>query len=234
MRPCWRNGVRRLHAGRFRASNTTCSPGVSPVESVGRPPALYVPMNIGMSRVADARSGPRPSANSSPGTSGPPDAPSSQARQPEGAMKSARRIRPAYNGRQLHRTVLGLETCRYSDSVTRGKRLLLRTVAGLWSIYPMSLVGSCVRASGVDPAHNPEAPSVILPDCGRGRERWADALCAQKGPVPVYLKRASKEWEYVGDYVVERSSRSHDEIRPREVQTGRPVTRVIYMRAILP
>jgi hypothetical protein len=89
------------------------------------------------------------------------------------------------------------------------------------------IVCACLRT---DPAFNPEAPHVILPGRGPKREHWAEVLGEQEGPIPVYLKRAPSRWEYVGDYEVERWSRSPEEIEEREAQTGRPVTSVIYMR----
>jgi hypothetical protein len=91
------------------------------------------------------------------------------------------------------------------------------------------IVCACLRT---DPAFNPEAPNVILPGRGRDIEHWAEVLCGQEGPIPVYLKRAPSRWEYVGDYEVERSSRSPEEIGRREAQTGRPVTSVIFMRPV--
>ena len=86
--------------------------------------------------------------------------------------------------------------------------------------------------SRTDPDYNPEAPRVILPGRGRDIEKWADVLCKQGGPVPVYLKRAPNEWEFVGDYEVESFSQLSKDIACYEIQTGRAVTRVIYMKEV--
>jgi len=93
------------------------------------------------------------------------------------------------------------------------------------------IVCACLRT---DPDYNPEAPRVILPGRGRDIERWASVLCQQRGAIPVYLKRSPNAWEFVGDYEVERHSQSPTETAHYGVQTGRPVTRVIYMKEARP
>lgn len=49
---------------------------------------------------------------------------------------------------------------------------------------------------------NPRAPHVVL--CGRGPIIAAAglALSNQRGPVPVFIKRASNRWEYMGMFIV--------------------------------
>jgi len=89
------------------------------------------------------------------------------------------------------------------------------------------VVCACLRT---DPNYNPAAPRVILPGRGRDIERWAGVLCAQRGPIPIYLKRAPNTWEHVGYYEVEGFSQSPADIARYEAQTGRAVTRAIYMR----
>ena len=91
------------------------------------------------------------------------------------------------------------------------------------------VVCACLRT---DPDYDPEAPRIILPGRGPEREHWAAALCNQGGAIPVYLKRAVNNWQYVGNYEVERWSDSPDKITHYEAQTGRPVTRVIWMREV--
>ena len=60
---------------------------------------------------------------------------------------------------------------------------------------------------------------MILPGRGPEIERWADALCEQRGPIPVYLRRATHQWEYAGDYEVEACSTSTADIARYEEQT---------------
>ena len=89
------------------------------------------------------------------------------------------------------------------------------------------VVCACLRT---DPDFNPEAPRVILPGRGRDIEDSAADLVEQRGPIPVYLKRATNVWEYVGDYEVESYSRLPTDIARYEAQTGRAVTSAIFMR----
>ena len=89
------------------------------------------------------------------------------------------------------------------------------------------VVCACLRT---DPDYNPEAPRVILPGRGPVIEESAAALIEQRGPIPVYLRRAASAWEYVGDYDVGSSSRLPADIARYEAHTGREVTCAIFMR----
>jgi hypothetical protein len=89
------------------------------------------------------------------------------------------------------------------------------------------VVCACLRT---DPDYNPEAPQVVLPGRGRDIEDSAATLVRQGGQIPVYLKRATNAWEYIGDYEVESSSRLPADIARYEAQTGRAVTSAIFMR----
>ena len=91
------------------------------------------------------------------------------------------------------------------------------------------VVCACLRT---DPDYNPEAPRVILPGRGRDIEDSAAALIGQCGPIPVYLKRAPNDWEYVVDYEVESSTRLPVDIARYEQMTGRAVTSAIFMREV--
>ncbi len=87
---------------------------------------------------------------------------------------------------------------------------------------------ACLRADT-----NPGAPSVILPGNGPEIMRSAEMLCSQKGAVPVFIKRGSGSWEYVGDYAVDRWSESPAEIAEHSRRAGRTdVTRVIHMKRV--
>lgn len=103
-----------------------------------------------------------------------------------------------------------------------GIREYLPNVAG-------RVVCACLRT---DPDYNPEAPRVVLPGRGRDIEESAAILIEQRGPVPVYLKRATNAWEYVGDYQVESFTRSAADIARYEQMTGREVTSAIFMREV--
>jgi hypothetical protein len=79
---------------------------------------------------------------------------------------------------------------------------------------------------------NPGAPDVILPGDGPEIQRSSELLCEQKSAIPVFIKRGVNDWEYVGNYVVDRWSESPAEIAEHARRAGRnDVTRVIYMRS---
>jgi len=52
------------------------------------------------------------------------------------------------------------------------------------------------------PELNPEAPNVILAGTGPDIIRWAEVFAKQRDFVPVFLKRATNAWQYVGRYRV--------------------------------
>ena len=89
------------------------------------------------------------------------------------------------------------------------------------------VVCACLRT---DPDYNPDAPRVILPGRGPVIEHSADILTRQPGPIPIYLKRNTNVWEFVGNYEVESFSQSPTDIAKYEAQTGRPVSMVIFMK----
>jgi hypothetical protein len=80
------------------------------------------------------------------------------------------------------------------------------------------------------PRLNPNAPREIL--VGRGPEirRWANVFQGQGDAVPVFLKRASRRWEYVGDWRVKSSTNDPSEIGHRRRQTGRTdITMLLFL-----
>ncbi len=78
---------------------------------------------------------------------------------------------------------------------------------------------------------NPGAPEIILPGTGPMIEGTAAVLCAQSGPIPVFLADGNARWRHVGLYEVERTSTdAHDIASNRGGRTD--VTRVIWMRRV--
>src|SRR5690349_6968409 len=54
--------------------------------------------------------------------------------------------------------------------------------------------------------YNPDAPFVVLPGTGPDIVRWGDVFAHQRDFVPVFLKRATNAWQYIGRFrVCERS-----------------------------
>ena len=79
---------------------------------------------------------------------------------------------------------------------------------------------------------NPGAPEVILPGTGPGIERAADLLERQVGAIPVFLKRGSGAWEFVGEFQFGRRSKLPADIESWAQRTGRAdITSVIELRA---
>lgn len=83
---------------------------------------------------------------------------------------------------------------------------------------------------------NPDAPQIILPGFGKQIQASAEALCKQHDPIPVFIKRRVNEWEYVGDFAVERYSQDAGEIANNETRAGRHgaegISVVIHMKAV--
>lgn len=84
---------------------------------------------------------------------------------------------------------------------------------------------------------NPDAPRIILPGHGPQIQASAESLCAQHGPIPVFIRRRASAWEYVGDFEVERFSLDSQEITEQESHAQRSgeqgISRIIYMKEVL-
>lgn len=64
-----------------------------------------------------------------------------------------------------------------------------------------------VVCGAFSPRLNPDAPDVVLPGFGPGIEGSAERLAVQSEAIPIFLKRQSNAWEYVGDYRLRELSR---------------------------
>ena len=84
---------------------------------------------------------------------------------------------------------------------------------------------------------NPDAPKIILPGHGPQIRESAEALCGQRGPIPVFIRLRASAWEYVGNFEVERFSLDSQEITEQEAHAQRSgeqgISRVIYMKEVL-
>jgi hypothetical protein len=47
---------------------------------------------------------------------------------------------------------------------------------------------------------NPQAPATVLPGTGPEIERWARVFAEQEEAIPVFVKKRSNEWTYMGMY----------------------------------
>ena len=68
---------------------------------------------------------------------------------------------------------------------------------------------------------NPDAPSTVLPGTGDEIERWARVFYEQGDAVPVFIKKRSNEWVYMGQYRCVELSEDRDAIAAQAKKTGR-------------
>jgi hypothetical protein len=80
------------------------------------------------------------------------------------------------------------------------------------------VVGGCFKHEANT---NPDAPTVVLPGFGEKIERTAEIFAKQTKGVPIFLKRASNQWQYVGDWRVKRLSKDPAEIARHEKRANR-------------
>ena len=77
---------------------------------------------------------------------------------------------------------------------------------------------------------NPQAPRVILPGNGPEIVKWALVFADQREPVPVFVKKRSNEWTYMGDYRCVRMVDDPAVIEAFAEKTGRDdISMVLYL-----
>ena len=79
-----------------------------------------------------------------------------------------------------------------------------------------------------DPERNPGAPREVLVGVKPRNQKRAEMMLRQGGAIPVFLKRGSGRWEYVGRHVITGDSTDRRMLQQKEEEAGRPVTRVLY------
>ena len=78
---------------------------------------------------------------------------------------------------------------------------------------------------------NPDAPEVVLVGDGKDIIRWANVFRRQMNFVPTFIKRADKEWEYVGNYKVKSSEDDLEIIEKYAAKAERTdVVRVLFLQ----
>jgi hypothetical protein len=68
---------------------------------------------------------------------------------------------------------------------------------------------------------NPQAPTIVLPGSGPEIEKWARAFAEQADPIPVFVKKRSNEWVYMGDFRCVELSEEPALIAEQARKTGR-------------
>jgi len=104
-------------------------------------------------------------------------------------------------------------------------------VPGTGRNYVRFLEGQ-IASAALSPILNPGVPlEPILVGAGPVRERIAEILCQHELPFPVYVKQAVNQWEYQGQFVVDRCTSSSIEIEQHNARSGRnDIVRIIYLR----
>lgn len=110
----------------------------------------------------------------------------------------------------------------------------INSVMGVRHFYEaesyLPTVGHKVVCGCFDPEINPELPFKVIVGHAEGIVRRAVTFQNQRYYIPVFIKRAAKKYEYVGDYMVERHSRDPKTIM-REIERWdlEDVERVLYL-----
>lgn len=74
---------------------------------------------------------------------------------------------------------------------------------------------------------------VILPGKGRDIESWAEVFCRDRPIVPVFLKRGTNRWEYVGQFQPHRRSADRRDIASHQVKARRDdVSQVLWLKEV--
>jgi ribosomal protein L39E len=78
---------------------------------------------------------------------------------------------------------------------------------------------------------NPQAPYIIVVGTGNQIIAKAQLLRNQNKPIPVFVKKRAKHWEYKGDFFFQRYSKDPDEIKCLKIRSAKRmnITEVIYL-----
>jgi len=85
----------------------------------------------------------------------------------------------------------------------------------------------------LDILKNPTAPKIILPKGGPLREKMIYLISQSVNSIPVFIKRGSKAWEYVGTLKFDKISRNRADISSHHQGSTSPIdtiVAVIYMK----
>ena len=72
-----------------------------------------------------------------------------------------------------------------------------------------------VVAGCFDPVLNPSAPEIVLVGRGRYKEKYAQRATEQNTPIPIFLKRANREYRFVGYFRATRYSVNREEVEEK-------------------
>ncbi len=85
-----------------------------------------------------------------------------------------------------------------------------------------------------DPLKNPNAPKEVLVGFGRDRVKYAKRFVEQSVPVPVFLKRASKQYEFVGHFRAKKYSDDPSEVaqKTKNLYSTNEIAGVLYLEKV--
>ncbi len=81
-----------------------------------------------------------------------------------------------------------------------------------------------------DPVLNPNAPKEVLVGFGRDRERYAARIVEQNVSIPIFIKRGSKQYEFVGHFRATGYSKDANEVsqKTKMVANADEIAGVLY------
>lgn len=68
---------------------------------------------------------------------------------------------------------------------------------------------------------NPHFPEIILAGEGKDVLRWAQVFSEQRNYIPMFVKRAQNQWEYIGQFKTSSISDDPKEIASHNSYSGR-------------
>jgi predicted HNH restriction endonuclease len=79
---------------------------------------------------------------------------------------------------------------------------------------------------------NPEAPEVMIVGSKPRNMQRAEEFCEQGGSIPMFIKHAVNQWEFMGHYELVSFATDRDTLRRHERVAGSRLTRVMFMRRV--
>ncbi len=81
-----------------------------------------------------------------------------------------------------------------------------------------------------DPVKNPNAPKEVLVGKSRDIEKYAKRIVEQNSPISVFIKRGSKQFEFIGNYLAKRYSDDPEEVsrKNNNVRDADKIAGVLY------
>lgn len=104
---------------------------------------------------------------------------------------------------------------KVGDTLSREE--ISQLLGGNYQHYLPNTNGRIV-AGCFDLVRNPKAPKEVLVGSGKRIVACAKLFGEQNSPVPIFIKRESKKWEYIGNYKAVKFSTDPNDVIPREIE----------------